>query len=323
MLKYLKLLSSFSALALLVFVSSCKDDEEPPKAKISFAEESITVNEADGTIEIEIVLDRPAEEDFTIEYELDGTAQDLATATNASPPDYEVLEDLNDYGEVEIEKGETSGIIEIDLWSDIYFEQDETIEIAITDIDGSEKVELVGDEMEVTIEQEDGLRAELSWNYTDVDMDLFFWAEDDGGDLVLVFPIKSVAIGFSGGEELFLPTVLGDGSYGFSCNYYEGTADPMNFELKYTEYINQSAVATVTKNGSYTLDNINVWTEADTSPYGLQVVATFDKAGTDFTNFSSISTPTSGSRVGAPTVRHGVKKTAPVDYQKIKAFMNK
>src|SRR6187431_1793812 len=95
-----------SGLVLAFFgltISSCKDDPEPyVKPKLSFAESSMTVDEADGVIEVEVTLDKPADEDITITYELGGTARDKVAAGTTLPYDYEII---SDYLEIEIDKG--------------------------------------------------------------------------------------------------------------------------------------------------------------------------------------------------------------------------
>lgn len=304
---HISILASVVILSLLVILPSCSDDEPPAKAQISFAESTITVNEADGVIEIEIVLDKPAKEDLNIEYEIDGSAQDFETSTQNSPGDYEILQDLSDYGEVDITKGETTGIIEIELFSDFDLEDNETIELTLTSVN-STKAELAVDAvLEITVEQEDGLLIVLSWNYPDVDMDLFLWSETSGGDLGLT-NVNSAGIGFDGPEGFFLPTALLDnGTYGLSCNYYEGTANPMNFEVDFIEIVNGNETTT-TRNGSYDLNNINKWDDNSSEDFGLILVQTFDKSGADFTNYSQITKPTSGSRVSTQ-LPDGVKLT--------------
>ena len=65
--------------------SSCKEDEPPAKPKLSFANTEITVNEDDGVLEVELVLDKAHSKDLRIEYELGGTAsdQDVVGTANA------------------------------------------------------------------------------------------------------------------------------------------------------------------------------------------------------------------------------------------------
>ncbi len=290
-------LTGLTLMVFSLYLSSCKKDEEPfVKPKLSFTDATSTVNEADGTIQIEIKLDKPTIEDFTISYQLKGTAVDKVTAGTTSSYDYEIT---SDYLEVTILKGESIGIIEIKLYSDLSIEDDETIEIDILSTD-SDNIEITRDDsIEITIKQEDGLLVILDWNYpiTDsVDMDLFLWAEDTNGTLGLT-SLNSVNVDYEGPEGFFLPTaILDDGTYGLSCNYYEGKVEPMNFEVSYIEVISGNDASTTTRSGSYTLANINPWDDATNGTDPL-LEFTFEKLGADFKDFSEINLPTAGSRM--------------------------
>lgn len=132
-------------------LSSCKDDEPPAKPKLSFAETSMTVNEDDGLIEVELVLDKAHSKDLRIEYELGGTASDQDVVGTATA-DYKID---GDHGLVEIESGETTGVIRLQLFPDAGFESDETIEIAIIDINTDEVVLTADDETVVTVVNDD------------------------------------------------------------------------------------------------------------------------------------------------------------------------
>ena len=338
MRKYSSLLLSALTLSFLSLIfSSCKDDEPPAKPKLSFASSTMTVKESDENIEIQVVLDKAASEDITIDFSLSGTALDDVTAGTSEPSDYEVV---SDYGEVEIKKGETTGIIELDIYSDSDFEdEDETIEISIEDVD-SDEIEITrDDEITITVQQEDGLIVLLEWgvgdgeNYTDVDLDLFLWAENSSSVLV-----RTGYIGLSGSnytsvrgsylspEYFFLPTALAeDGSFGLSCTYYEGTVEPMNFEVSFIEIINGDDVSTVTKQGTFALANINKWDDDATGTDPVLIVK-FKKAGTDFTDFEDIVVPGTGSRIGssgeiAPTLKK--QNTPLIPSERMKSFFKK
>jgi hypothetical protein len=300
------LVSATILLGFGLFVSSCDDDEPPVPPKLSFAVSTLTAKESDANLIIEVVLDKPASEDITIEYSLDGSALDVVTAAGAAPADYEVI---GDYGEVEIEKGETTGTIELDLFSDSDLEDDETIEISIEDVD-SEEIEITrDDEITITVQQEDGLFVALQWgigtgeNYPDVDMDLFLWAENASSVLGLTNyrgisgSNYSTWIGGDNPEFFFIPTAaFEDGSYGLSCTYYAGTITPMNFVVTFIEVVNGADGTTTTRNGTYTLANINKWDE-EAAPDPLLVLK-FKKAGTDYTDFEQITVPVASSRFG-------------------------
>lgn len=269
---------------IVVFISSCKDDEPAPKAKLSFAESTITVNEADDVIEIEIVLDKPVKEDITVEYSLKGTAEDVVSGGE----DYEII---SDYLEVDIDEGETTGIIEIQLYSDLSFEDSETIEIELENVD-SDAVELTSnDDIEIVVEQEDGLGIVLQWPSQTVDMDLILRAGSNTTTWAGVLAVSYY--GFP--EEIFLPNVAEFAAYGLSYTYYDGNVDPLNFTVTFVEVINGVPEAVANRlafNGVYTLANKNTWTDIAST----KVVQTFVKSGGVFTNFSPLTIPGSGSR---------------------------
>src|SRR5688572_20464233 len=108
-------LSLASIVAMTVGISSCKDDE-PTKYQVSFAETTMTVTESDyDVIEIVVNLDKPAPADITIDYKVEGTAVENESADNQ---EYFTDYGLENVGELEIEKGETSGVINMQVISD-------------------------------------------------------------------------------------------------------------------------------------------------------------------------------------------------------------
>jgi hypothetical protein len=290
------------AIVLSIGLSSCGDDDKEPEAKpqLSFTVTEKTVNEADGTVEFEVSLDKAATEDFTIEYEWSGTAYEKTTPNpNTGAYDYEILG--GSAGELEIPEGETTGTIEIKFYSDFALELTaETINLSIEDID-TDLVEISrDDELDIALEQEDGLIVFLEWSetYTDVDMDLFLWIQNAQDEFELS-NISSQQPDFTSPEAFFVPTaLLSDGVYGISANYFEGTEDPMEFLLSYIEFKDGAEQAAVEREGSYTLVNINPWYVNDTTPpQNLQVEFTFEKSGSTYSNFSQITVPTQYSRI--------------------------
>jgi len=295
----LLIISGFTLTVFSLMFSSCKEDEPPAKPKLSFDKSSLTVNESDGDIEIKIKLDKGAFEDFTITYELTGTAVDKVAAGTSKAYDYEIS---SDYLETEIVKGDSIGFIKIKLYSDLAIEDDEMIQISIKDVD-TENIEITrNDDIKITVKQEDGMVVALQWGigagekYTDVDMDLFLWAKDTSGEFGLT-GIGSANSGFASPEYFFLPfKPFTDGNYGLSCNYYEGKQTPMNFVVSFIKLVGGTEKPAINKKGTYTLANVNPW---DTSKIDPLLVLTFDKVGTDFTNFSEITIPAEKSRVGS------------------------
>ena len=301
-MKTYRTLLILSAVTLCLFsllLSSCKDDVPPAKPKLSFDKSSLTVNEADGEIEVKIKLDKGAFEDVKITYELSGSAVDKVTAGTTKAYDYEIT---SDYLEAEIVKGDSLAFIKVTLLSDFDVEEDETIQISIKDVD-SENIEITrNDDIKITVKQENGMVVLLQWGvgvgekYTDVDMDLFLWAKNTASQLVLT-NIASANGSLASPEFFFLPTaVFNDGQYGLSCNYYDGKTDPMNFTVSFIKVVNGAATSTTVKKGTYTIANVNAW---DTSSLDPLLVLTFDKTAGNFTNFSEITVPATGSRAGS------------------------
>lgn len=293
----LLVISVFTLSLFSLMLSSCKEDEPPTKPKLSFSESTKTINEADGEVEIKIKLDKGAFEDFTINYELSGTALDKVTAGTTKSYDYEVT---SDYLEAEIVKGDSIAIIKLNLFSDLEIEEDETIVISIKDTD-SENIEITrDDDIKITLKQENGMVVALEWGigtgekYIDVDMDLFLWAKGSDSNLGLT-NVASANSSFVSPEYFFLPTeAFNDGPYGLSCNYYEGTVNPMNFSVSFVKLVAGVYKTPTVKKGTYTLANINPWFTSKVDP---ALVITFDKTSGDFTNFSNITIPTAGSRL--------------------------
>jgi hypothetical protein len=83
--------------------------------------------------------------------------------------------------------------------------------------------------------------------------------------------------------------------------YKSGSQDPMNFQVLFinvTDGAIESSDNWLTYNGSYGLGNINNWkTDADVT----QMEQTFEFTGNAYTNFSALTVPASGSRVGRLT----------------------
>ncbi len=283
-----------------LFVSSCDDDEPPVPPNLSFALKTLTAIESDANLLIEVVLDKPASEDITIDYSLGGTAIDDVTAGNTADPDYEIV---GEYLEVEIKKGETKGIIEIDLYSDGLLEDDETIEISIEDVD-SDQIEITrDDEIIITVEQEDGLIILLEWPAPTVDktadMDIILRAGQTTTTWDGILNLSADG-SFQGPEFVFVPKAAVFPAYGLSYVYYEGSLDPLTFTATFIDFANGAAEAVATRESfeaTYTAANKNPWTSATINT--TIVVQTFLKTGGAFTSPSAITVPVTGSRIGS------------------------
>jgi hypothetical protein len=145
-----KLLAPIFIIAIALELTSCKDDENSGPIQLSFSETEMTVEES-GDIEVEIHLSSPASQDLEITYDISGTALEANSALGVSA-DYEIA---GDAGEIVIPKGESSAIIEIEIFSDGTFEQDETIELRIDDVSDPNVIVTSDDEITITIENDD------------------------------------------------------------------------------------------------------------------------------------------------------------------------
>lgn len=296
---------------LVVGLPSCKEDEPVIPPKLSFGDKTLTFKESDGEVEIELVLDKAAATDIEIDYTISGTALEKVKAGANAAYDYEIT---SDYLETKILKGETKGIITLEFTSDLGIEEDETIEIQIEDVIGADIEITRDDEVNITLKQEDGLLVVLEWgvgtgeSYKDVDMDLIFWATNTTTSTLVPTQFGAFSASVASPEFFFLPTaVLVDGTYGWSCTYYSGTVDPMNFQVVYRTWINDVPTIVATKKGTYKLVNINRYDDP-VKGTDLQLAMTFKKAGTGFNTFSDITVPATGSRTIGGQVPEGMKK---------------
>lgn len=291
--KRLRITGSLCILVMIVWqLSSCKDDPPFVKPKLSFTSETLTVSESDETAEIEVTLDKAYTEDITIDYKIAGTALDEVAAGSNQQPDYKVE---GEYKKLEIAKGDLTGKITLTLYSDFNIEEDETIILTIDKVD-NENIEITGDDVvTITLLQEDGLLAILEWDesYSDVDMDMFLWYGSALNSMSIT-GVASLRASYDPPEFIFIPDVVEDGFLGMSYNYYEGTEDPMEFSVTFLKIESGEDVWEKDFTQQYTLANINAWDSGDLDPI---LVQTFKKAGGNYTNFSDITVPPSGSRV--------------------------
>lgn len=299
----------------MVFMSSCSKDGDDPEpepeiATLSFEVTELTVNEADGEVEIELVLDKPAPEGFTVEYDVSGSAREKIVNPLNGVYDYEIIDGptvAGGSGEVEFEEGDESAVIVLKFYSDFSFESlstPETINLSIEDVD-SDLIEISrDDEIDISLEQEDGTIVLLGWGpndeetYEDVDMDLILWVKDDEGDLQPT-NILSAYISVEPPEFIFFPRVFEDDTYGFSYTYYSGTVEPMRFVAVFAEIIDGAVEPTddqLAFEGEYMLDNRNgTWDQEGGAP--LVLAQTFDMEDNVFTNFSELNIEETSSRV--------------------------
>jgi hypothetical protein len=297
----------------------------------TFASAALTVNEADeGLHELVVNLGATADFDVVVEYSIKsfldaggnyvpGTAIDSLNGSSEDFPseywDYYV--DSETVGELTIPAGQTSGTIDINVYSDFIFEDDDKIEITLTPSTGV----VVGaiPTMTVTIEQEDGKIVELDWpTGTDADMDMFIWVTvpDEDENPVQVPFIYAINADTEGPESRIIPNAFSNGlladlgqttlEYGASYVYYEGTETPLNFTASFANVVGGVPALIDTYEATYTLANINPWdTDTGTDPI---IVQTFDYTGGNLTNISNITVPTEGSRVRSAEIKQMLKR---------------
>lgn len=291
------------ALALMsagVFITSCKDDDPPPvPAQLSFSTTTLTAKESDDVLSIDVLLDKAASEDITIDYTLSGTAVDKVT--DGDNYDYTVT---SSYLTVDIPQGETKGTITIDPSSDLEFELDETIIVKIDKVSSTNVTITRDDELTITLKQEDGMAIILSWpdpvtGGAQADMDLIL----RGGATTTTLesaPFHGSAIpSTTGPEGIFLPNVITIPAYGVSYTYYDGNIDPLEFEVAFANYVNgafEPEANWLVYNATYTAANKNKWTDPSTT----LVVQTFEKTDAGFSTPSQITVPATGSRYANP-----------------------
>lgn len=296
-----------------VVITILNNDEQ---LTASFVTTTATVNEADGAeglFEVPVQLDKPASAPVLIKYTLGGTAFDSLFAHNEGiPPSYYDYYINGVSGEVVVPTGQTTANIEIQLYSDFRFENDETIEITLTESTAAQ----IGtnNKMTITIEQQDGKIIALVWDdaHTDVDMDMFLWIGEDVTTLNSVIATAIVPSTTVKQEIIFIPAVFTDeiveAAFGLSYVYYSGTANPMNFEAHFVDFVNGEAEPLADRDiyaASYTLDNINAWDETEVNPI---VVQTFRVVNGVYADFTDITVPTAGSRIRTYKLPEGLER---------------
>ncbi|HTF16859.1 MAG TPA: Calx-beta domain-containing protein [Chryseolinea sp.] len=304
---------SASGTATLGSVSSTtitlhSDDLGP---KVSFTTTTTTINESDGTLDIELTLDKAAGQDITVDYAFNyddiqtvATALDSVWAYNEDVPSqyYDFYVVGGTYGKLTIPAGSSTAKLSLRFYSDFLWDENERIEITLTGAGTGGQLG-ANTKHTVTVKQEDGRLIGLLWDpsYNDVDLDLILWI-GDGTDFDALTGSFSAAT-TPRSEEVFIPTVfadliseeVGDAVFGVSAVYYEGTANPMNFEVHHVDFVDGGFEAAADRDiipGAYTLANINAWETFD----DVQIEHTFDLTGGAYANLSDITVPASGSR---------------------------
>lgn len=287
----------------------------------SFTTTTMTVNEADGpeVLQLTVQLDNPASVDVTIEYTLaESTAKDSLSAWNVDPQKRQpydfYIHNEGAAGKVVIPAGQSSGNIEIQVLSDLFYEADEIIKVKLT---GSGSA-IIGtsNTATITIKQEDGRILGLVWEptYTDVDMDMFLWVGPDVNTLNELLALAIRASTTIKEEVIFLPKAFSDGvedaAFGLSYVYYQGTPNPMNFEVHFIDVVSGAFEPEAERDlyaASYTPANINKWDlETGTEP---AIVQTFRIVNGAYIEITDITVPASGSRMKKQTLPERLQRT--------------
>jgi Calx-beta domain len=306
--------------------------DDDPQISASFATTTLTVKESDNAelLELQVSLSSPALQAVTIQYQLahpdaGGFAVDDIYATAEDIPgqfiDFEIEGGAQ---QVVIAQGATSGVIQFQLLSDFRLEDPEKIEVTLTEATNGVQIG-TNNKMTVTLEQENGKAIVLVWQDTtapiDVDMDMFLWIGEVPAELALIAGSTNPNVNPQY-EILFVPDLIEDAAFGMSYTYYEGTQTPLNLESHFIDFVDGELAQTFDSySASYTLANINKW-DADGAP-DPTVVQTFKKVAGEFVDVSTITVPTTGSRmptIALPSGLKKVKENTPAIFKKIAPF---
>jgi hypothetical protein len=270
----------FLALGMSIVLLSCSDDEEDG-ASAGFAgiASSYYEEEGDGTIFVPFRDGSVSESDI----EIDGTA------TPGAEGDYTITS-FTDEG------------VTISLKDDDRAEKIETIRLTIPGTSGSANrthtVRIVSDDPGI-------LQVDLDWTGGS-DLDLYLYRIDTvGGDPVFT----RVAFSDPGGPIL-LDWTAPDATYALSYNYYAGTNNAQDFTVTFTP------TGITLEGGSVPLVFQGTYTLANVDDENIQYEQFFDKKGTEFTNFTELDIPATGSR-RAELVRM-LRETVSVDRAALK-----
>jgi len=306
------------------FIMGCGDDEDPISA-ISFEKASEETSESDGgitsfhpdltesgvgkEIKVNVKLDRAAAGTIVLSYTVGGSALKRNNLSQDQYSDFALNgATAKDTEKLIIESGATEAVITLTIYEDFEFEIDdddnlfETITLTLNQIvSGPGSIAETNKTYELKI-NEDDLLVVLLWDTNpattntferdEADLDLFAWLE---GDIVNASDAEGQTV-----EGLFIPAGFPDGTYGFSYTYYEGTANTVDIYPSFFGNINGRFYAypqeAVTSRARYTLANINKYNESNAPDPA--VVQTIIKTKTSFGSPSTITVPTTGSRIG-------------------------
>ncbi len=269
-------------LSLLV-LSACDEDEPLPKA--FFPKQTSSVRENEGAIVVRVMLERVASTDVQLNVRIDETS----TAVVGFDFLYDPV--------VTIPAGQSGADFVLHLVNDDTKEETEYVDFTLEPIAGGQpspssmnhRAEIVDDDVGY-------MQIDLAWDSGDgtpgdADLDLVLWIEQPAGSGSWKFVKWSAYIGpyF---ERLSIPNDTLDRAYGVTVNYYEGSSDHVEFTVTYSVVGGtlDGASGPLAFTGVYTLQNVNCC-----DPFWIE--QTFVKAGFDYSDFSEITIPESGSRM--------------------------
>jgi len=280
---------------------------------------TLTTDETNRAVQVQVQLDNASPEDITITYTLSGSAVDSVKA-NAQQinADY-AIQGGGTPGELIIPAGETTGSIRIKMYSDFELEDGDTTTLAfdpenikITLSAASGNGALINSNksiFNINVNQENGRAILLEWNYDPkvdkdtVDMDLFLWLGDLGSNKsTFGIATGSANAGYDGPEFVFTPNAIQNASFGVTYNYYEGNVEPMQFTSTFIDFTNlqfESVSNREVFTGTYTKINRNPWYTSGLNT--LIIEQTFNITDGVYDTPSAISTPSSKSRVATNT----------------------
>ena len=268
-----------------------------PLAIISVYETSSAVSENEVEARITLIADKPVHGDVIVNYTIEGSA------TSG--------EDFNAPGSITIPSGASEIEIVIDLLDDTDFEFDpeiddyfgESLTVQLSGVTGNGKLAQLPEALThnlIILENDPApksLTIELAWDSGDgtpgdVDMDMFIFRIEDEGTVLLAGSAK-IGTDFEG---IVITSPAPDAVYGLAYRYFEGSSDNLTISVKFT--VENGALDDLGGSekiftAQYTQANVN----GDVSPNAtVQIVQTFQKQGLNYSGFSEIDVPDSGSR---------------------------
>lgn len=244
------------ALSMCLFITSC-DDDKGESTSAGFAGISSNYFEADGT------------GDIFIPYRDGSISQSDITVSGTATLNEDYTLSFGSDG------------ITVTVIDDEDAEYTETVRFLISGTSGaSNKIHTLN----IASDDPGYLNVQLQWSGA-ADLDLYSWyynEEDEDWE----------NIDFSDPGNTLDPIDWRDpdGLYGFTYNYWGGTASPLPFTVLFTPVgvTAEGGTDPLTFEAVYTLDNVD--------PVNLQIEQTMVKNGTEFTDFSDIEVPEEGSR---------------------------